>query len=170
MQPQTVRADSWTDAYCAKSAKSFLKLASCIFRKSGYSGFICPTGTSCLQSPKHSSLFLSKWSVCGQQKKSKMDDLLLIFKKQYEKIIQNFCHHSVVLIPYKICKTSLFFPFTVFVHTTVVNGVQNYITVKNKNNSTVYAKNTRLISKLDFPESHTGLEQEGDRIMTELHL
>ncbi len=76
-------------------------------------------------------LFLSKWSVCGQQKKSKMDDLLLIFKKQYEKIIQNFCHHSVVLISYKICMTSLFIPFTVFVHTTVVNGVQNYITIKN---------------------------------------
>ncbi len=42
----------------------------------------------------------------ANKKKSKMDDLLLIFKKQYEKIIQNFCHHSVVLISYKICMTS----------------------------------------------------------------
>lgn len=65
--------------------------------------------------------------------------------------------------------TSFFIHFTVFVHTTVVNGVQNYVTVQNKNNSTVYAKKTRLISKFDFTENHTGLEQEGDRIMTELH-
>lgn len=54
-----------------KVPRAFSNWQAAFLGSQGTQVFICPTGTSCLQSPKLTSLFLSKWLICGQQKNAK---------------------------------------------------------------------------------------------------
>ncbi len=161
------------DAYCAKSAKSFLKLASCIFRNSGYSGFICPT--SCLQSPKCTSLFLSKWSVCGQKKKKQNGWLNAGIQNSMNRssknsvIILSCLFHSKPVWLHSAENKRWYFEEVFFLFCPYNRSQWGTKLHYCKKQHYCLSKNTRHFSKFDFPESHTGLEQEGDRIMTELN-